>query len=83
MNSTNGVIIAGVLNNGPADQAGIRPGDIVIEINGTEVIDGKHAITLISRVPPGQEVKIEFLRAGKSMSKKIITSQRPVIRQKQ
>ncbi len=80
LNSTHGVIIAGVLNDGPAAKAGLRPGDILLKINGTEVIDGKHAIKLIARVEPGNQVEVEFLRAGKHMTKKITTSQRPVIR---
>ena len=83
LDSTKGVIIAGVLNNGPADKAGLRPGDIMTEINGTKVIDGKHAIKLIARVAPGNEVDIEFLRGGSSMNKDVITSQRPVIKKQQ
>ena len=83
LDSTNGVIIAGVLNNGPADNAGLRPGDILTDINGTEVIDGTHAIKLIARVAPGNQVNIDFLRNGKRLSKDVTTSQRPVIRQQQ
>lgn len=83
LDSTNGVIIAGVLNGGPADKAGLRPGDIVTEINGETVIDGKHAIKLIARVAPGNKVDIEFKRNGKTMNKDVMTSQRPVIKKKQ
>lgn len=83
LDSTNGVIIAGVLNNGPAANAGLRPGDIVVKISDTEVIDGKHAIKLIARVAPGNKVNIEFLRAGKENTVDVTTSQRPVIKQSQ
>lgn len=83
LDSTNGVIIAGVLNKGPAATAGLRPGDIILEINDEEVIDGKHAITLISRVAPGNQVTIDFMRNGKQLSRDVTTSQRPVIRQEQ
>ena len=80
LSNTKGVIVAGMLNNGPASQAGLRPGDIIKKINGIEILDGKHAITLISRSKPGKRIDIELLRNNKHINKQVITSQRPIIK---
>ena len=79
LKSTHGVIIAGVLNHGPADKAGLKPGDIITAINGKEVLDGRHAIKLIARVAPGKKVNVYFLRNGTKMSQSVVTSERPQI----
>ncbi|HFD31214.1 MAG TPA: trypsin-like serine protease [Gammaproteobacteria bacterium] len=80
LSDTNGVIVAGMLNNGPASKAGLRPGDIIKRINGVDVIDGKHAINLISRAKPGEAIKVEILRNGKAVTLSVIASQRPIIK---
>ena len=80
LKDTSGVIVAGMLNNGPANKADLRPGDIIKEINSVKVIDGKHAINLISLSKPGEEIDILLLRNGLEISKRVITSQRPIIK---
>ena len=82
LNDTIGVIIAGVLNNGPADQAGLRPGDILRKVNGSDVHNGKQAIRLISRAKPGTEVKLAIQRGGKNIQTTVITSERPQVRKR-
>jgi len=79
LTDTSGVIVAGMLNNGPASKAGLRPGDIIKRINDAEVIDGKHAINLISRSRPGNVINIDLLRNGQLIQKQATTSQRPII----
>jgi len=78
--NTNGVIVAGMLNNGPANRAGLRPGDIIKRINNIDIIDGRHAITLISRSKPGKVIDIELLRNNKAIEVPVTTSQRPIIK---
>ncbi|MDH3325816.1 MAG: trypsin-like peptidase domain-containing protein [Gammaproteobacteria bacterium] len=80
LSDTNGVIVAGMLNKGPANQADLHPGDIIKRINGIDVIDGKHAINLISRSKPGKTIDVELLRNGKGLKKQVTTSQRPIIK---
>ena len=83
LSDTNGVIVAGMLNNGPANQAGLKPGDIIKQINGIDIIDGKHAINLISRSRPGNKIDVDLLRNGKNLKKQVTTSQRPIINKQQ
>jgi len=80
LEDTAGVIVAGMLNNGPANQAGLRPGDIIKRINSFDVLDGKHAINLISRSKPGEKVNIDLLRNNKHITLAVTSSQRPIIK---
>ena len=80
LSDTSGVIVAGMLNNGPANLAGLRPGDIIKKINGIDIVDGKHAIKLISLSKPGNTISVELLRNGAELTKRVTTSQRPIIK---
>lgn len=82
LENTNGVIIAGVLNNGPSNIAGLRPGDILLEVGGIKVTNGKHAINMIARAKPGTSVKLILQRNGKRVEKQVITGERPQIRRR-
>jgi serine protease DegQ len=48
-----GVIITGVLQNGPAAQAGLRPGDVIVRIADTPVTDVSQLLTLVATLKPG------------------------------
>ena len=74
---TNGMLIAGVLRDGPADLAGIQPGDVVERINGRKVDNARAAMTLIAQAGPGKELLIEGMREGKPFRGKVVTGPRP------
>ncbi len=75
--NTSGVLISGVLTSGPADKAGMKPGDVLTQVNGQKVND---VVTLLNRIAqsnPGDEAKINLLRKGKEMSLKVQVGKRP------
>ncbi len=72
-----GVIIAGVMRNGPAHKAGIEPGDVVLEINGNKIIDAHDALTAISRHKPGSKLKLRIFRKGKMLTVTATVIERP------
>jgi serine protease DegQ len=75
--NTSGVLITGVLNGGPADKAGMKPGDVLTQVNDQKVSD---VITLLNRIAqtnPGDETKVSLLRKGKEMSLKVQVGKRP------
>jgi serine protease DegS len=76
-NTTNGVLIAGVLSDGPADKAGLLPGDIVTSINGALVADATAAMKTISDQHPGSKIQLEGIREGKAFSLSATVSERP------
>ena len=65
-----GVTIAGVTPGGPAEEAGIEAGDIVVTINGSSVRDGggkpplARVFDVLKDVNPGDMVRVEYLRQG-------------------
>lgn len=77
LNSTNGVIIAGIYRGGPADQAGLKPGDIVLNINNIEITNASKAINFLATIKPGKSVTIEGIKNGKAFTTQATLIQRP------
>lgn len=50
------------IKNGPADRAGLRVGDVVIEFDGQPVNDSDHLVRLVQYTPVGRAVEVTFLR---------------------
>lgn len=73
-----GIIIAGVMPQGPADHAGIKTGDIILQMNGRPIIDGTDALNQIAQTAPGSEVHLSGIRQGKPFSITAHTSSRPL-----
>ncbi len=73
-----GIIIAGVMPQGPADHAGVETGDIILQMNGQLVTDGTEALNLIAQTPPGSELKMSGIRRGQPFSITALTSRRPL-----
>lgn len=72
-----GVIITGVLQNGPAAQAGIRPGDVIVSIGGTPVRDVTQLLALVSSLKPGNESAFVVQRKEAQVNLKLTPGVRP------
>jgi serine protease DegS len=75
--STSGVLIAGVLSDGPADRAGLLPGDIVTTINNVAINNATTAMKAISEQAPGSVIQLGGLREGKAFSLSAKVNERP------
>jgi len=73
-----GVIVAGVLPDGPADRAGIQRSDIITHIGGQAIGDSQTALRIISTTAPGSNVEVRILRNGAKLTKQATVAQRPV-----
>lgn len=62
---TSGVVVSDVMEDGPADKAGIRAGDIILEVDGTPVDSAARLRLLIAAKGGDQRVEILALRDGK------------------
>ncbi|MCS3902232.1 Do/DeqQ family serine protease [Methylohalomonas lacus] len=73
----NGVLIAGIMPGGPADQVGLQPGDIIISILDEPVTGPEETIRRITSIDPGTEISLEVLRGWDVMEFKPEVAERP------
>ena len=59
-----GVIITGVLQNGPAAQGGIKPGDVITAVNGQPVKNVSQLLTAVAALRPGTPAPLSVLRGN-------------------
>jgi serine protease DegQ len=57
-----GVIITGVLQNGPAAQAGIRPGDVITHVASRPVSNVAQLLAAVAALPPGEPADLSVTR---------------------
>jgi len=72
-----GVLISGVLEGGPAARGGIKPGDVLIAVNGNPIKDVRNLLNQIAQISPGNDAKLTILRKGKEMELIAQTGKRP------
>ncbi len=77
LESTTGVVVVGVVRGGPAHNAGLQPGDVLVAIDGKKITEAREALLTISGHKPGSRVKLEILREGKSMTLDATAIERP------
>jgi serine protease DegQ len=66
-----------VLRNGPADRAGMRPGDILVEVNGSAVHDTTEMLNLIAQLEPGKKARMKVVRKNEESKLDIVVGTRP------
>ena len=72
-----GPIIAGVVRNGPADRAGILPGDILLSVAGTPVASTTEMLNLIAQLTPGQKATMTVMRKNRQSAVEVNIAKRP------
>jgi Do/DeqQ family serine protease len=60
-----GVLVRDVVSGGPADKAGIRPGDVVLAINGTPIEDANSLRIQVANSQPGSQGTLTVWRDGR------------------
>jgi serine protease DegQ len=77
LGSTRGALIAGVLRGGPADKAGVKPGDVLFEIEGKPVSDPSAMLNLVAALAPGAAAKMKLKRQGQDVDANVTVGRRP------
>ena len=72
-----GAVIATVIRGGPAHKAGIRSGDIVINVDGKEVKDPKDVLQVATKLKPEQAYQMAVIRGGDIHDLRIEVGKRP------
>ena len=72
-----GALVAEVKPNGPADKAGFKSGDVVIEFNGKPVTDSRQFKLQVAQIKPGKTVSAKVLRDGATKTLEVTTKELP------
>jgi serine protease DegQ len=77
LENVSGVLIRGIVKNGPAERAGIQVRDVVLEIDGKPTRDTPALLARIAELPPGSTVTVKVWRARKLQGVDVIVGRRP------
>jgi serine protease DegQ len=77
LTGTNGTLIAGVQRGGPADRAGVKPGDILVAVESNPVADTTNMLNLIAALEPGKQATLKILRNRAEMLIEVNVGKRP------
>jgi serine protease Do len=64
LESSNGALVASVVDESPAEKAGLQPGDVIVGFEDEEIEDIKDLTRRVASVPPDSEIEIEIWRDG-------------------
>ena len=79
LKSRDGVIVAAVFRNGPAHVAGLRVGDIILEIDTVPLRDSVAFLEAIAALKPREAVELSVLRDGRRVTLNVEVGERPAI----
>lgn len=77
MDRPSGALVAQVMPDSPAEKAGIKVGDVVLEFNSTQLTDSASLPPMVGRMQVGQEVPAKILRDGKARVVKVKIGELP------
>jgi serine protease Do len=77
LKSTKGALIADVVKDSPAEKGGLKPGDVVVALNGKPVSDNSQLTRDVGVIPPGSTVKLDIVREGKQRTVEVKLAERP------
>ncbi|WP_327089550.1 trypsin-like peptidase domain-containing protein [Nonomuraea sp. NBC_01738] len=60
--------------NGPAGKAGLKAGDVILEVDGLRLQDGNELIALIRSKTPGSQISVKYERAGQERSATLVVA---------
>lgn len=71
-----GIFVRAIVRGGPAQKAGLLPGDVITKINNTPVKDERQALKLVAALTPGKSYPIEVFRKGEFVTYAVVTAER-------
>lgn len=72
LSSKNGVYISEVMKSGAADNAGIKSGDVLVEVDGVKIVNGANVQEAVTRYNPGDKAVITVIREGEEMEFEVV-----------
>jgi serine protease DegS len=76
----NGVLVSGVLEGGPADAAGIRPGDLIVALDRRPLTGSPDMLERVAAKAPGDPIGITVIRDGDTRDHVAVVTERPSLK---
>ncbi len=77
LDHANGALVSEVTPQSPADKAGLKGGDVIVEFNGKPVTDSRHLKLQVGATIPGSSVPVKLLRDGASKTLQVTVKELP------
>jgi serine protease DegQ len=74
---TRGTLITEVFRGTPADRGGIKPGDVLVAVDGKQITDSATMLNLIAALKPGSEATLRVMREAKAVELRVTVGKRP------
>nr|WP_205520747.1 DegQ family serine endoprotease [Propylenella binzhouense] len=71
MDKASGALVAGITDGGPAAEAGLEPGDVVLSFNGEPISAMRELPRIVADTPVGDSVDVQIIRKGERMTKQV------------
>jgi serine protease Do len=76
MKEMEGALVAEVVPGDPADKAGIKTGDVIVELDGKKIRDTHELLRVVATIPVGRKVDVKVLRDGKAYVIPVVVTER-------
>jgi serine protease Do len=80
LDEARGVLVADVTTGGPADEAGLEPGDVIVSVAAEEVDEPRALTFAVAELPVGEPADIAYLRDGTREEAEVVIGERPDMR---
>lgn len=77
LDGTKGALVGDVSRDGPADKAGLRPGDVIVFVDGHEIESAASLRATVAEMKPGRTVPVRVLRGGAEKTLNVTLGERP------
>ncbi|OZG70528.1 serine protease [Hahella sp. CCB-MM4] len=77
LGNTNGMLVTGIHDGSPAEEAGLKPGDVLLKINGKVVASATQGQQAVAMTRPGTSISLTVFRRGALLEVKPIAASRP------
>lgn len=77
LDNNRGILITEVFEGGPAERAGLRVNDVILSINGEQILQERQALLIAASTKPGDEIDVVAWRDGEQFHTTVIATERP------
>ena len=77
LDGTDGALITDVRADGPAREAGLRHGDVILRVDDHQITSNRDLIDYVSSIQPGETVEVEVFRGGDRVTLDVTLGERP------